>query len=150
MDPTFLDVVQSSPEELAAPAPNLNEVKTLNELRGHLSVISLCAVFHVFDNEEAQLRLAKALACLLSPKPGSMILGMQVGLPKKGKLFQKTMCLFCHSPESWTDMWDGQVFEKGSVKVDARFVVLQKETSLNDGTVLSAESGFLEWCVTRL
>ena len=27
--------------------------------------------------------------------------------------------MFCHSPESWTRMWEEQIFDKGEVKVIA-------------------------------
>jgi len=26
--------------------------------------------------------------------------------------------MFCHSPETWKELWDGEVFVKGSVQVE--------------------------------
>ncbi|KAF8491241.1 hypothetical protein F5888DRAFT_1637766, partial [Russula emetica] len=65
---------------------------------------------------EKQLHLARALAGLLSPEPGSIIFGLHRGAPEKGfqpSLRRKDHRLWCHSPESWTELWDGVVFEKG-------------------------------------
>lgn len=46
--------------------------------------------------------------------------------------------VFCHSPESWVAMWDGKVFAKGKVRVDA--------------TMKWEDRGFwqLQWSVVRL
>jgi hypothetical protein len=104
-------------------------------------VIYTGAFFHLFS-EEQQLELARRIASLLSPEPGSMIFGWQAGLKEKSKRPEaKWVHVFCHSPESWKEIWDGQVFKKGSVKVD---VVLEHMPDIEKGidTIL--------WCVTRL
>ncbi|KAI0828239.1 hypothetical protein BC628DRAFT_1337889 [Trametes gibbosa] len=59
---------------------------------------------------------------LLSPEPGSIILGVHGGRHEKGfrtetGLHSATSVarghpMFCHSPESWTELWDGQIFKK--------------------------------------
>lgn len=55
--------------------------------------------------------------------------------------------MFCHSPESWTELWDGIIFKKGSVKVEAGLKKL-------DRADLNAPGGpeflLLWWSVTRL
>lgn len=79
-----------------------------------------------------------------------MIIGSHAGAPEKGFKTEavggdaggKTgdLTMFCHSPESWTALWDGEVFEKGTVKVETKLVE-------------HATSGifyFLQWSVTRL
>ena len=53
--------------------------------------------------------------------------------------------MFCHSPESWKELWDGQIFKKGTVKVEAGLVERQ-------GNPYNPNSKFyfLWWSVTRL
>ncbi|KAF9059545.1 hypothetical protein BDP27DRAFT_1341230, partial [Rhodocollybia butyracea] len=58
--------------------PELGTPKSLDPLRGHLSAIHSSAFFHLFNREE-QLLIAKKLASLLSPLPGSIIFGSHVG-----------------------------------------------------------------------
>ena len=36
--------------------------------------------------------------------------------------------MFCHSPESWTQMWEEKVFQKGQVKVTANLRETNTET----------------------
>lgn len=100
----------------ALPLPPLASVNTLTELRGRISVIHASSLFHFF-HEEKELELAKRIASLLDPRPGSIIFGSQFGMPMKGQRFGISRRLFCHSPQSWTEMWEEQVFEKGQVKV---------------------------------
>lgn len=40
--------------------------------------------------------------------------------------------VFCHSPQSWADLWDGEVFifAKGKVKVDAKLVWVEANEGL--------------------
>ena len=123
---------------------NVKDAKTLNDLRGQVSVLHASKLFHLFE-EEKQFELAKQLAALLSAESGSVICGAQGGYHTKGKRTTKTWSTefeyFCHSPESFEELWNGQVFDKGTVKVDA---VLRPYGSL-DGELM-----FLEWAITRL
>ncbi|KAG2038897.1 hypothetical protein BDR03DRAFT_917757 [Suillus americanus] len=68
----------------------------------------------------------RALASLLSSQPGSVICGHQVGKAEKGISIVHVMgCehhTLAHSPKSWKSMWDGEVFEKGGIKVEAELV----------------------------
>ena len=137
------------------PVPNLSTLTSLNPLRGHVSAIHASAFFHLFS-EEKQLELAKALAGLLSPEPGSLILGAHGGRPEKGERIEYRRPsshgnrMFCHSPESWIEIWDGQVFRKGTVKVDARLVEVERRDL--DQLALAEQAKFylLVWSVTRL
>ena len=152
-DPAFLEPVghfSSSPSE---PRPNLSTLTSLNPLRGHVSAIHASSFFHLFS-EEKQLEVAKALAGLLSPEPGSVILGAHGGGPEKGLRVETfgpnshEVKMFCHSPESWTAMWDGEVFEKGTVKVETDLIEV-KRTDLVD--VPEETKFYIQlWSVTRL
>ncbi|TFY61380.1 hypothetical protein EVG20_g7082 [Dentipellis fragilis] len=105
------------------PRPNLpsQTLTSLNPLRGHVSAIHASAFFHLFTSDQ-QLAITRKFAALLSPQPGSVIFGDHVGLPEPG-FFENSEApgwrIFCHSPQSWTEMWDGEVFPKGTVRVEA-------------------------------
>ncbi|TFY73405.1 hypothetical protein EWM64_g10608 [Hericium alpestre] len=113
------------------PKPVLKDLTSLNPLRGHL-------------------QLARALGCLLSPESGSMVFGQHGGMPQKGS--RETILpghfMFCHSPESWTELWDGMVFEKGTVKVEAEIVVVDREDFKRIWP--KATYYWLNWSVTML
>ncbi|KAH9965111.1 hypothetical protein BGW80DRAFT_1178997 [Lactifluus volemus] len=107
------------------PAPALRSLTSLNPLHGRVSAIFATSFFHLFS-EEKQLYAARALAGLLSPARGSMIFGSHVGLLEKGvrqpDVATAGRQMFCHSPATWTNLWDGQVFEKGLVKVQTYLI----------------------------
>ncbi|KZT74620.1 hypothetical protein DAEQUDRAFT_720820 [Daedalea quercina L-15889] len=151
-NPDFLKPVPpfySAPE---LPAPQLAQITSLTPLLGHISAIHASSFFHLFD-EEQQLELARSLAGLLSPQPGSLIFGMHNGRREKGfrveqgEPGQAGSYMFCHSPESWKELWDGEVFAKGTVRVEAEL----QETQRRD---IHAAPGtkfyWMMWSVTRL
>ncbi|KAF8209026.1 hypothetical protein K438DRAFT_1811592 [Mycena galopus ATCC 62051] len=118
---------------------------SLTPLRGRISVIHISLVFHLFS-EEQQFHLARSLAGLLSPLPGSLILGSHIGRRAKGygrpsRSFPDGRRNFCHSPESWRALWEG-IFGEGTVQVDAEL----EERTTDDGL----ERSWLSWCVTRI
>jgi len=130
-------------EEPPTPRPgDPQSLTSLTPLQGFVSVIHATSFFHLF-NEEQQLRAARQLATLLSPAPGSLIFGSHLGFPVKGSrsciLSSKEM--FCHSPETWQELWDGQVFVKGSVQVDVELRKIKR---------LEEEVELLIWSVRRL
>lgn len=139
--------VAYSPSEVAGPRPVLSTLTSLNPLRGHVSAIHAGAFFHLFD-EEQQLRIAHALGGLLSPEPGSMIVGSQGGAPEKGiRVVQQeqtgSISQFLHSIESWKELWNTQVFKQGTVKVDASMEIY-------GGTGSPQTYYYMSWSVTRL
>lgn len=136
------------------PLPDLHALKSLTPLHGRLSAIFASAFFHLFD-EAGQLALAKRLASLLLPEPGSFIFGLHVGYREKGVRTgtllanQQTLSMFCHSPESWTKMWVNDVFGEGKVKVEATLREVSVEKIGFEGNDLITIH-FLLWSVTRL
>ncbi|KAF7762654.1 hypothetical protein Agabi119p4_9247 [Agaricus bisporus var. burnettii] len=136
----------------SSPRPtDLRTLTSLTPLQGHISAIHASSFFHLF-NEVQQLTLAKQLATLLSPTPGSIIFGLHISPALKGTLIfdSEGGPMFCHSPETWVNVWDGGVFEKGAVKVEARIV---DWASFGGGP--NSEGGVqkisaLLWSVTRL
>ena len=131
-------------------APSVASVDTLTELRGHISVIHASALFHLFG-EEKQFELAKRIASLLDPRPGSIIFGSHFGSPVKGIGRVVFIEIFAHSPESWKELWE-QIFEKGQVKVTAALekmdIVGETENSgLTEGLKTSY---WFSWSIERL
>ncbi|KAG7448613.1 uncharacterized protein BT62DRAFT_929702 [Guyanagaster necrorhizus] len=134
-------------EDVPAPVPELSQVQSLAELRGHISAIHASAFFHLFD-EEGQFEIAKIMAALLSSEPGSMIFGSHGGRHEKGVRTEvpntERRSMFCHSPESWRLLWDGEIFPKGTVRVDA-FLHEVKHPDMP-----AIKRHFLVWCITVL
>ncbi|KAG8219067.1 hypothetical protein J3R82DRAFT_4824 [Butyriboletus roseoflavus] len=144
-DPNMLQIVPPFDEAPSTEKPDLSTLTSLNPLAGHCMVIYASNFFHLFS-EENQLQLAKAVAGLLSPLPGSMICGEHVGNFQKGVFHDehggRILEMFQHSPESWSAMWDGEVFTKGKVRVDAK-IELAKITP-------GIEYNRMQWSVVRL
>ncbi|KAJ7254646.1 hypothetical protein B0H12DRAFT_1233309 [Mycena haematopus] len=144
LDPNFLEPAAplDSPSEVSGIVTPLSSLTRLTPLRGHVSVIHTSSVFHLFLEPE-QLQLARALAGLLSPAPGSLILGSHVGRRSKGlRLGSMGRHMFCHSPESWRELWE-EVFPKGMVEVNAE--LKQRPDREED-----EDTGILVWSVMRL
>ena len=137
-----------------SPPPALSTLTSLTPLQHRISVIHTGAFFHLFD-EVKQRELAHLLASLLSPLPGSMILGSHVGSPnneeyKSGGL-QSSLGpeTFAHSSTSWRNLWvgSGGVFNPWEVMVwvetDARDISLMAQANED-------KSHWLIWSVTRV
>ena len=132
--------------------PDLCSLSSLSPLRGRVSAIRVVSVFHLFS-EERQLHLVRALAGLLSPEPGSVIFGAHIAADEKG--FEPSVMLrdhhrmWCHSPEGWTELWDGHIFEKGVVKVQTKLVHMERKLLQADAPQDETFTS-LVWLVTRL
>ena len=158
-DPSFLTAVpyvRTSSTSAHLPTLDLNSVTSLNDLHGRVSAIYTGAFFHLFS-EEKQREVAKLLAGLLFPEPGSIIAGVHGGNARKG-LWPPIIGgykMFCHSPESWTELWrdvfnDGKGEEEVSIEINVR---LRKEVGGYDyfGTYPGNTDPYcvLEWYVAR-
>ncbi|THH08175.1 hypothetical protein EW145_g2886 [Phellinidium pouzarii] len=121
------------------PRPTLSVLTSLTPLQGHVSVIHTSAFFHLFD-KDGQIAAARALASLLSPLPGSMIFGTHSSTRVSGNkvLTVRKSQIYCFSPADWCALWDGVIFEKGSVTVDA---VLEEKNDAWRGRGFAWDSG---------
>ncbi|KIK62580.1 hypothetical protein GYMLUDRAFT_991516 [Collybiopsis luxurians FD-317 M1] len=146
-DEAFLSIrppFRDSPDYLVDVARSILRTKpqTLNFLRGHLSAIHASAFFHLWK-EEGQLTVAKKLASLLSPVPGSIIFGSQLGSvePYEEVIDENGNSFYRHSPTSWKDMWEREVFGgEGLVTVEAGI----------HHNASDASGDMLWWIVTRV
>ncbi|KAG6861459.1 hypothetical protein C0995_016550 [Termitomyces sp. Mi166 len=118
-----------APEEPTLLDLPLKSLTSLTPLQGRLNVCHASSFFHLFD-EAGQLQLARQLATLLSPATGSVIFGSHGGKQEKGFIASAGRSMFCHSPESWKELWDGQVFKKGTVKVEAGLHQIERDDTM--------------------
>lgn len=133
------------------PRPSLSTLTSLTPLEGQVSVIHATLFFHLFQ-EEGQLAVARALASLLSPLPGSLIFGSHSGLPVAGLKPTPTVrgdYVYCHSPESWRTLWDGVVFEKGTVEVAAELAQPSGASQYRKMMIEDKSSYLMTWSVKR-
>jgi len=133
---------------------NLSSLTSLNPLKGHISAIHASLFFHLFD-EEMQLDAARRTATLLCPEKGSVIFGRHYVRSTQG---MRTEVLadgtvhtqFWHSPESWRQLWEKQVFEdfQGSVRVEMELEVSTEYTVMESKK--DAVLYMMNWCITKL
>ncbi|OSC97446.1 hypothetical protein PYCCODRAFT_1377204 [Trametes coccinea BRFM310] len=155
LDTTFIGTASPVYGAPCTQRPDLRGLHKLAPLTGHLRAIHASDFFHLFT-EANQAAVARALGALLSPARGSMIFGTHVARPNKGLRTEASPPapgylgnrMFCHDAQSWTELWDGEVFQKGTVRVEAQVVEQAREVLV----VLKPEVTFYQliWCVTRL
>ncbi|KAF5327167.1 hypothetical protein D9619_004544 [Psilocybe cf. subviscida] len=152
IDSTDIDTISS---ERLAP---LQDLTSLTPLLGNVSAIHTASFFHLFS-EEKQLDLARRVSSLLVPKPGSIIFGSHFALPEMGFRSEggREWKMFCHSPETWKDMWlevfdcgDGKGAER--VRVDTQMFRVPIQGLWVTYTQLSdkSEVWIMRWSVTRI
>lgn len=98
--------------------PNSNLLK---ELTGKVDIIHTGSFFHLFDWNQ-QIEVAKRVVTLLRPRPGSLVIGRQIGnLEAKETLRRSGHGLrYRHNPESWEKFWEQVGNETGTKwKVEA-------------------------------
>lgn len=140
------------------PIPDLHMLKNLGELKGKISVINASAFFHLFDHEK-QRELAHLMNELLSPQPGSMMLGGQGGAITAQVLpshISKVVGL--HSPETWKELLTGSggPFKPSDVEFRAclepfsleRLGITAPTTQTGDSN--TGQGYWLLWSVKRL
>lgn len=131
----------------SATRPDLRTIRTLTPLKGHATILTLQMVFHLFD-QRGQYELAHRLAQMLSPAPGSLIVGRQMG-----DLTPRTLMLgpnphFLHTPQSWEKMW-AAIFPPGTVEF--RTALVELPAHIKSGSVgMLGISHFLTWSIRRL
>jgi len=84
-----------------------DESSPLTDMRGSFDMVYAGSFFHLFDYDD-QLKVSTAVARLLRPKKGSMIVGRQIGAVNPGQQNHRTNPagrMFRHNPESLRQMW---------------------------------------------
>ena len=151
-DPAFLAAQPPPSAPLPHNPPALDAITSLNPLRGHVAAVYMGKFLHIFD-EAGQARLARALAGLLSPEPGSILFGVQGALPVRGPFKPGTSdwTMFCHSPESLGALFEEAFGGKGKIRFESRMITEPGGPTYFD-TWPGNERPFVcqEWSVTRL
>ncbi|EJF59791.1 hypothetical protein BD309DRAFT_953483 [Dichomitus squalens] len=153
-DPDFLAIAEPPSKDvtLICPPPSLKDLVSLNPLRGHVSAVYMGKFLHIFD-EAGQAHIAKALAGLLSPEPGSILFGVQGALEDKGPFTPTSSdwTMFCHSPESLGKLFEDAFGGPGTIKFESRMVEEPGGPTYFD-TWPGNQKPFTcqEWSVTRL
>ncbi|KAI8938729.1 hypothetical protein NX059_004597 [Plenodomus lindquistii] len=76
----------------------------LTTVKGELDMIFAGSFFHLWGYEK-QIEVSKAVAALLRPVPGSLILGRQIGAVTAVKMTSATGTMYRHNVESFTKLW---------------------------------------------
>ncbi|QRV73733.1 hypothetical protein RhiJN_01747 [Ceratobasidium sp. AG-Ba] len=126
--------------------PDLANLHSLNELLGRVSIIHAAAFFHLFS-EENQRRIAGGCISLLSRLAGTMVFGSHIGASKPGE-YQNSRgtgrSMFCHSPQSWEDLW--QSVGQGKIG-NNKLHVWAKLIEMPKGDPLFTKGrGWMVWC----
>ena len=135
-DPAFLPPGQVSTKAPDTPCPDLCSLTSFCSLRGRVSAIYAARFFHLFS-EGGQVEVACKLASLLSPEPGSTVFGIHIGSLHRPPANSFTAS-FCHSRESWRELWEDKVFAGHSVKIDSTL------------SASGSDEYLLTWSVVRL
>ncbi|KAF8579004.1 hypothetical protein K439DRAFT_1360580 [Ramaria rubella] len=160
-DPAFLFPDASPAPTSMVPTglpPSLAALTSLTPLQHHVSIIHTASFFHLFPQAK-QRSLAYLLATLLSPLPGSIILGSHMGLPdteenKAGgtRWTGRGTTVFADSPTSWNDMWVGKdgVFKPEEVTVSTMVKEIQRDDIVKAGGDPDSRAYWLVWSITRV
>lgn len=76
----------------------------LADLKGNIDMVFAGSFFHLWGYAQ-QVEASKAVAALLRPQPGSMILGRQVGAVEALEQSSATGVMFRHNVQSFRTMW---------------------------------------------
>ncbi|KAF2845333.1 hypothetical protein T440DRAFT_278625 [Plenodomus tracheiphilus IPT5] len=117
----------------------------LSSLKGKLDMVFAGSFFHLWGYEK-QFEVSKAVATLLRPQPGSMILGRQIGAVTALEKTSATGTMYRHNVESFRKMWEDIGNELG-----VKFIVQAKLKELaGDHFMLHTDDTRRLWFVVRL
>jgi 2-polyprenyl-3-methyl-5-hydroxy-6-metoxy-1,4-benzoquinol methylase len=76
----------------------------LNDVKGNVDIVYTGSFFHLWGLEK-QKEVSRAVALLLRPKPGSMILGRQIGAVTAVEKTSDYGTMFRHNVDSFKKLW---------------------------------------------
>lgn len=129
----------------------LSESPELSSLRGKVNIVSIFQVLHQWD-WDGQIKAAKALTTFT--KPGSMIVGNQIGNPTAQEIRLKSITIpaYRHNPESIEKFWNQVGNETGTKwKTQAWMKSFeQMGWEAKDGAWMESGVAIIEFAITRL
>jgi 2-polyprenyl-3-methyl-5-hydroxy-6-metoxy-1,4-benzoquinol methylase len=106
----------------------------LQHLQGEVDIIYAGSFFHLWGLQQ-QKDVSKAVALLLRPSPGSMILGRQMGAVEAFEMTSATGTMFRHNVDSFKKLWKEIGDDMGvTFSVEARLLELQEGHFIGDDT----------------
>ena len=127
--------------------PDIRMLRSLTPLKGHITTITLTMVFHLFDLNR-QTILAHRIAQILSPTPGSIIIGRQMGSMNPREIILQGNPHYVHNPDSWERMWS-KVYPRGSVEFRSALVDLPSDIMAATKDMVFVTQ-FLNWGIRLL
>ncbi|KAK6505881.1 hypothetical protein TWF481_007771 [Arthrobotrys musiformis] len=125
------------------------------KIRGDIDIISARSFLHLFGPEQ-EFKAACQIVDVLKDKPGSIVMGRQVGsfTPGIESISLGRREVFRHNAQTWKEFWD-RVGEATNTKWDVQARLLELSPDVKD-SVKAAElanietRGWLEFVVVRL
>jgi SAM-dependent methyltransferase len=106
----------------------------LQGLQGEVDVIYAGSFFHLWGLQQ-QKEVSRAVASLLRPNLGSMILGRQMGSVEAFEIASATGTMFRHNVDSFKKLWKEIGDDMGvTFSVEARLLELQEGNFMGDDT----------------
>ena len=110
----FLD--KSTLKTTFIPADIFDEESNLKQIEGEIDIIHAASFLHLFD-EEGQYAACKRIVKILKNKPGSLLIGRQIGNEESGVYMgslDSSKKRYRHNPDSFHEMWKKVGEETGS------------------------------------
>jgi len=84
-----------------------NKSDLVTRFTGHFDIINAMSFFHLFTWDQ-QIVIAKRIITLLRPRPGSLLVGRQVGKIRHSEdpEAEGSLIGYYHNEESWRAMWE--------------------------------------------
>ncbi|KAH7406268.1 hypothetical protein DE146DRAFT_609251 [Phaeosphaeria sp. MPI-PUGE-AT-0046c] len=112
----------------------LDPTSSLRDLRGQMDMIYTGSFFHLWGLQK-QKEVSRAVAALLRPEAGSMILGRQIASVEAFEKTSATGTMYRHNVESFKQLWEEIGKDLGVVfVVDARLEKLNDDHFMGDDT----------------
>ncbi|RVD84790.1 uncharacterized protein DFL_006513 [Arthrobotrys flagrans] len=134
---------------------NTSDQTLFQKIKGDIDIISARSFLHLFGPEQ-EFKAACQIVEILKDKPGSIMVGRQVGsfTPGIESISLAGREVFRHDPQTWKEFWN-RVGEATNTKWDVQAKLLELSPDVKDSLKAVELSnietrGWLEFVITRL